>query len=135
VYSYGQESGKYTHLTKGTDKRTNMAKEVTVYSSSQESGKELLSVLNLTESPQSTHTHTHTHTHTNPSKFQATTLQYSFHCIAHNHQTADSTQPHTFKRCRQATYKPEHGNHRRFGATRHPHCSESMSIRNVHSAL
>jgi hypothetical protein len=41
-----------------------MAKEVTVYSSSQESGKELLSVLNLTESPQSTHTHTHTHTHT-----------------------------------------------------------------------
>jgi hypothetical protein len=66
----GQENGKDTHLAKG-----------------------LVSVLNLTQSPQSPTQI--------PNEFQDTTLQFSFRFIPQNHQTADSTQPHTFKRCRR----------------------------------
>lgn len=133
MYSSGQESVKYTFLTKGTDKPTHMAKEVIVYSIPQESGKctdlakELLSVLNLTESPQSPHTQIPTNSRIQPNNIPSISLLITT-------KPADSTQPHTFKRG-QATYKPEHGNHRRFGATCYPHCSDSMSLRNVHSHL
>ena len=119
----------------GNDKRTHMAMEVMVYSSSQESGKctdlakELLNVLNLTESPQSQHTHTHTQ---HPTKSRIQPYKIPSISLLITIKPVDSTQPHTFKRCRQATFKPEHGDRRRFGATFYPHCSDSISLRNVH---
>jgi len=122
VYPSGQRTGNCAQLSKKVVSMLIWPREWKCT----DQAKELLIVLNLAESPPPPHTHTHTHKSPQNSR-----ISYNIPSISLLKTTkpADSTQPHTFKRCRQATYKPEHGDHRRFGATYCPHFLDSKSLR------